>query len=121
MLVFYIHRLSDYKPPRYFEMRFPGEYEALAWIIGCTGLLQIPIGATACLLENIRKPSLAFVPEYHWEPNTKDRVDAYFEELEEQGLKGDSVSEVRSTLYNATEALEVSVDPQAPLVFRPPI
>lgn len=52
--VFYVHRLSDYKPPRYFEMRFPGEYEALAWIIGCTGLLQIPIGATACLLENIR-------------------------------------------------------------------
>ncbi|KAM7294075.1 putative sodium/chloride dependent transporter [Ixodes scapularis] len=85
----------------------PSIYFRLCWIAICPLMLF--------------KPSLAFVPEYHWEPNTKDRVDAYFEELEEQGLKGDSVSEVRSTLYNATEALEVSVDPQAPLVFRPPI
>ncbi|CAN7937707.1 unnamed protein product, partial [Ixodes hexagonus] len=121
LAVLYIHRLSSYSPPKYFEIRFPGEYEALAWIIGCTGLLQIPIGAVACLLEKIRTPGRAFVPEYHWEPNTKDRVNAYFEELEEQGIEGDMSAEIQGVLYEGTEALEVSVDPQAPIRFQPPI
>ncbi|XP_070388901.1 sodium- and chloride-dependent glycine transporter 2-like isoform X2 [Dermacentor albipictus] len=97
-------------------MTYPGEYEALAWIIGCTGLLQVPIGAFACVVENVRYPARAFQPEYHWEPNTPNRVNAYFEELEEQG---DSSAEVQGVLYDATEALEVSIDVDEPLAFKP--
>ncbi|XP_037515167.1 uncharacterized protein LOC119391560 [Rhipicephalus sanguineus] len=112
----YIDRMLTYTPPVYDGSQYPGEYEALAWIIGCTGLLQVPIGAFACVLENVRYPARAFQPEYHWEPNTPNRVNAYFEELEEQG---DSSADVQGVLYEATEALEVSIDLDEPLVFKP--
>ncbi|KAK8783706.1 hypothetical protein V5799_009929 [Amblyomma americanum] len=61
-------------------------------------------------------PARAFQPEYHWEPNTPNRVNAYFEELDELG---DSSAEIQGVLYEGTEALEVSVDVDEPLVFRP--
>ncbi|KAH7957415.1 hypothetical protein HPB52_018651 [Rhipicephalus sanguineus] len=116
MMATYIDRMLTYTPPVYDGSQYPGEYEALAWIIGCTGLLQVPIGAFACVLENVRYPARAFQPEYHWEPNTPNRVNAYFEELEEQG---DSSADVQGVLYEATEALEVSIDLDEPLVFKP--
>ncbi|XP_077508153.1 sodium- and chloride-dependent glycine transporter 2-like [Amblyomma americanum] len=116
MGVAYVQRMLSYSPPFYQGTQYPGEYEALAWIIGCTGLLQVPIGAFACVLENVRYPARAFQPEYHWEPNTPNRVNAYFEELDELG---DSSAEIQGVLYEGTEALEVSVDVDEPLVFRP--
>ncbi|XP_077551313.1 sodium-dependent proline transporter-like isoform X2 [Haemaphysalis longicornis] len=118
MAIAYVKRMLSYSAPVYNGVQYPGEYEALAWIIGCTGLLQVPIGAIACIVDNIRFPARAFQPEFHWEPNADDnRVLAYFEELEEQG--GDSGAEIQGALYEGTEALEVSLSIDEPLVFKP--
>ncbi|KAH9378393.1 hypothetical protein HPB48_022648 [Haemaphysalis longicornis] len=66
----------------------------------------------------VQFPARAFQPEFHWEPNADDnRVLAYFEELEEQG--GDSGAEIQGALYEGTEALEVSLSIDEPLVFKP--
>ncbi|KAL1474499.1 hypothetical protein MTO96_036991, partial [Rhipicephalus appendiculatus] len=66
------------------------------------------------------EPLRAFQPEYLWEPNTVNRVNAYFEELEEMGIiPEESSEEGEGILYDATEALDVSIDRDEPLVFRP--
>ncbi|XP_077544831.1 sodium-dependent dopamine transporter-like [Haemaphysalis longicornis] len=123
MTLAYAHRVVTYRSPVYFEASVPNEYKALAWIVGCAGLLQIPIGAMACILENIRFPLRAFQPEYQWEPNTVNRVNAYFEEIEERGIQAaEQVSaEVQGVLYDATEALDISFDPNEPLAFQPKV
>ncbi|KAL3256466.1 hypothetical protein MRX96_017190 [Rhipicephalus microplus] len=98
----------------------PRQYKALAWVVGGAGLLQIPMGIFSCIVENIREPLRAFQPEYLWEPNTANRVNAYFEELEEMGIIAEESSEEgEGILYDATEALEVSIDHDEPLVFQP--
>ncbi|XP_064487362.1 sodium-dependent dopamine transporter-like [Ornithodoros turicata] len=120
LAVFYFYRLSHFQSPRYMRYLFPAEYEALAWIIGSTALLQVPIGATACILDNIGYPGRAFQPEYHWEPNVPGQD--YFEELEEQGVgEESSAAVVQDVLCNDTSVLEITVDPDAPLVFSPDI
>lgn len=62
--MFYVVRLMNYQPPKYFQIVVPWEYEMLAWIIGCTGLLQVPIGAVSAVVENIKvRPCLYVKPQ----------------------------------------------------------
>lgn len=70
----------------------------------------------------IQSPSKAFLPEFHWEPNTRERVDNYFEELEEQGLVGDSEASAPCVLYDDSEALGITMDlSTAAPFFNPPV
>ncbi|KAH9363283.1 hypothetical protein HPB48_006389 [Haemaphysalis longicornis] len=72
---------------------------------------------------SLQFPLRAFQPEYQWEPNTVNRVNAYFEEIEERGIQAaEQVSaEVQGVLYDATEALDISFDPNEPLAFQPKV
>ncbi|XP_064457077.1 sodium-dependent proline transporter-like isoform X2 [Ornithodoros turicata] len=121
LAAFYLHRVSNFVPHRFFDYDFPQEYEALAWIIGGVALLQVPIGACAAILQNIEVPGRAFLPEAQWIPNYPERVDGYFEELEELGIEGESSSQLEApqVLNEDTFELEISVDPDAPLYFNP--
>ncbi|KAK8774529.1 hypothetical protein V5799_010939 [Amblyomma americanum] len=126
------------KTPVFFNVTIPGQYQALAWIIYCAGLPQIPIGAFSSIMENIRVecdeilrcvdflssqfPIRAFQPEYLWEPNTVNRVNAYFEEIEDRDIgvgQESSGAEAPGILYDATEVLDISMDQDEPLAFRP--
>ncbi|XP_065284725.1 sodium- and chloride-dependent glycine transporter 2-like isoform X2 [Dermacentor albipictus] len=116
-----VHRVATYTPPVFMKAHVPSQYKALAWVVGGSGLLQIPLGIFTCVVENFREPLRAFQPEYLWEPNTVNRVNAYFEELEEIGLvpEESDADELQGVLYDATEALDISIDRDEPLVFRP--
>lgn len=52
-------------------------------------------------------------------PNSKDKVDEYIEELEEQVFMIDDDAELENVLYDGTAELELTVDPKAPLIFSP--
>ncbi|KAK8763767.1 hypothetical protein V5799_033624, partial [Amblyomma americanum] len=117
-----LQRIKTIRTPVFFNVTIPGQYQALAWVIGFAGLLQIPIGAFSSVMENIRFPLRAFEPEYQWEPNTINRVNAYFEEIEDRGLgvgEESSGAEIQGILYDATEALDISIDTDEPITFRP--
>ncbi|KAK8764100.1 hypothetical protein V5799_033293 [Amblyomma americanum] len=67
-------------------------------------------------------PLRAFQPEYLWEPNTVNRVNAYFEEIEDRDIgvgQESSGAEAPGILYDATEVLDISMDQDEPLAFRP--
>ncbi|XP_077497763.1 sodium-dependent dopamine transporter-like [Amblyomma americanum] len=116
------HKIRTIKTPVFFNVTIPDQYQALAWIIGCAGLLQIPIGAFSSIIENIRFPLRAFQPEYLWEPNTVNRVNAYFEEIEDRDIgvgQEFSGAVAPGILYDATEVLDISMDQDEPLAFRP--
>ncbi|XP_077497758.1 uncharacterized protein LOC144108385 [Amblyomma americanum] len=117
-----LHKIRTIKTPIFFNVTIPGQYQALAWIIGCAGLLQIPIGSFSSIMENIRFPLRAFQPEYLWEPNTVNRVNAYFEEIEDRDIgvgQESSGAEAPGILYDATEVRDISMDQDEPLAFRP--